>query len=85
MKIFYTSKFKKTFKKLPIWLKRKSIEKEKLFRKNICDKTLKTHKLSWKLKWYYSFSIDYSYRIMFEIDNNNNVYFINIWNHSIYK
>ena len=85
MDIFYTSKFERAFKKLDISIKRLAINKEQLFRENYRNPRLKTHKLNWKLEWYYSFSVDYSYRILFEFMDDWNVLFLNIWDHNIYK
>ncbi len=85
MNIFYTSKFEKSFQRLPIIIQLLAVGKEKLFRKNLFDPKLRTHKLSWKLNKYWSFSIDYNYRIMFELSESNDVLFINIWDHDIYK
>jgi hypothetical protein len=61
------------------------LDKESLFRENYRNPKLKTHKLSWNLSWYFSFSIDYSYRILFEFLENWDILFLNIWDHSIYK
>ncbi len=85
MKIFYTSKFEKAFKKLPKEIQLLAVKKEIIFKNDIWDLQLRTHKLSWKLFWYYSFSIDYNYRILFEIQSNWDILFINIWDHDIYK
>lgn len=59
-------------------------KKEKLFRKDPYASSLKTHKLTGKLKGYFAFSIDYSYRIIFEFKVNNTVWFHSVGTHSIY-
>ena len=66
MKIYYSSKFAKEYKRLPLKIKLAAEKREKIFRKNPHDPRLKTHKLTGKLKDYYSFSIDYQHRIIFE-------------------
>ena len=55
MKILYSSKFEKEYKKLPLKIKLLAEKKEEKFRKNIFDKSLKEHKLTGKLQDYYSF------------------------------
>ena len=84
-KIQYTSKFKRRFKKLPKDIQHKAIKREKLFRKNPLNTKLRTHKLKEKLKNYHSFSIDTPYRIVFSLEVQKTVTFIDVGNHSIYK
>lgn len=67
MKIYYSSKFAKEYKQLPQKVKSLTEKKEKIFRKNPFDPRLKSHKLTGKLKQYHAFSIDYQYRIIFEL------------------
>lgn len=83
MKIYYSSKFAKEYKKLSLKVKLTAERKEKIFRKDSFNPTLKTHRLSGKLKEYYSFSINYKYRIIFEFSNNT-VWFHSVGTHEIY-
>jgi hypothetical protein len=46
MKIFYTSKFEKAFKKLPKEIQLLAVKKEIIFKNDIWDLQLRTHKLS---------------------------------------
>jgi len=46
---------------------------------------LKTHKLNGKLGEFWSFSVDYHYRIVFELKNEKTIIFHKIGNHSIYR
>ncbi|MBU1557545.1 type II toxin-antitoxin system mRNA interferase toxin, RelE/StbE family [Patescibacteria group bacterium] len=87
MIIIYSSNFIKKYKKLPTKIKRLAEEKEGLFKKDIFDPSLKTHKLHGKFKDFYSFSINHTYRIIFEISKKKEiiVHFLSIDNHSIYK
>ena len=85
MKILYYSKFPREFKKLPSEIKQLSAEREKIFRENPFDSRLKTHKLSGELKGFWSFSVDYSYRIIFEFADDGIVRFYSIGNHDIYE
>ncbi len=85
MKVYYSSKFAKEYKRLPLKVKIATEKKEKIFRRNPHDTRLKTHKLSGKLKDYYSFSIDYQYRIVFEFVGKKTVWFHSVGTHEIYK
>ena len=66
MRIYYLPKFAKQYKKLPLAIKIQAEKKEKIFRKNPFDKSLKTHKLKGELEGFWSFSVNYSYRIIFD-------------------
>ena len=83
--ITYSPYFVKNFRKLPLSVQRTAISQEKLFRKNMYAPSLKTHKLKGDLVGYYAFSVNYHYRILFVIEPNNEVVFINIGTHSIYR
>ena len=85
MKIVYTSKFEKEYRRLPDEIKGLAEEKESIFRSDPFDSSLNTHKLKGKFKDYWSWSIDYKYRIIFYIKNKEEVWFLSIGNHDIYR
>ena len=85
MQITYTRNFQKAFKNLPSNIQDFAEDKEKLFRVNPFHSSLRTHKLMGKQKGYWSFSINYSYRILFKFTNNLTVEFLDIGTHQIYK
>lgn len=85
MRIFFSSKFKRYYKKLSQELKKQAKEKEKIFRKNPFNPGLKTHKLHGKYKDYWSFSISGSYRIMFDFISEKEIVFIDVGDHDIYN
>ena len=85
MKIYYSSKFAKEYKRLPQEVKNQAKKKEKIFRKDPFDKRLKTHKLTGKLKEYYSFSIDYDHRIIFEFAKKDIIWFHSVGTHQVYR
>ncbi|MBI5305990.1 type II toxin-antitoxin system mRNA interferase toxin, RelE/StbE family [Candidatus Wolfebacteria bacterium] len=85
MKIIYTSKFAREYKKLSKEIQLLAEEKEKIFREDSFNSILQTHKLHGKFKDFRSFSIDFKYRIIFEFGENNVIYFHSIGDHSIYK
>jgi len=86
MKIIYSPRFAREYKKLPNNIKDIAEEQENIFRKNPFDPKLKTHKLKGKLSGFLSFSIGHKYRIIFEfIKDNKTVYFHSAGNHDIYE
>lgn len=85
MRIYYSSKFEREYKKLPKGIKELAEEKELIFRKEPFDARLNTHKLSGPLKGYWAFSIDRKYRIVFEFAAKDAVWFHSVGDHSIYQ
>lgn len=85
MKIYYSTKFAKQYKRLPRKVKLLAEKKEKIFRKDPFDLLLKTHKLTGKLKDYHAFSIDYQYRIIFEFAGKDTIWFHSVGTHEIYN
>jgi mRNA-degrading endonuclease YafQ of YafQ-DinJ toxin-antitoxin module len=83
--IHYDSVFEKKWHKYLTGLteKQRAQLKERLtiFKEDIFDKRLKTHRLKGNLKEYYAFSISYSDRIVFKIIEGNSVYFIEVGGH----
>lgn len=84
-RIFYSSRFERSLKSLPVQEKEIIAEREKLFRANCFDPRLKTHKLKGKYKEYWSFSLTYSHRVLFEFISEDVVAFIDVGDHSIYQ
>lgn len=82
--IYYSSSFKKSLTKYHSE-KEKITKKIEKFLDNSFDPSLKTHKLTGKLASYWSFSIDYHLRILFEFIDEETVGFIDIGTHEIYK
>lgn len=86
MEISVAPRFKKAFRRLPKIIREKAKEKERIFKINPFDPRLETHKLGGKYKDFWSFSIDRIYRIMFKFGTSmNEVIFINVGTHEIYK
>ena len=85
MKIYYSGKFSKGYKKLPKEIKLLAEEKENIFRVNPSDPRLKTHKLKGKLSDFYSFSISYHWRIVFHFEKDNTIIFDTIGTHEVYR
>ena len=85
VKINFTSKFAKNFKKLPTDIKLQAEKRIDLFRESPKSSNLKTHKLSGILNEFFSFRVNYSYRIIFAFENSKELTFIDIGDHSIYS
>ena len=83
--VYPTSKFKRSFKKLPPRIQQLAIKKDEIFRKNAFDSRLKTHKLKGKLKNYWSYWINEEYRIVFEFIKKDAVLYHDIGTHEIYR
>lgn len=84
MEILYLPKFARQYKKLPLQIKERAEEKEKIFRRNPFDSQLKTHKLTGQLEGFFAFSVDHSYRIIFDFADPKTVRFYEIGDHDIY-
>jgi len=85
MEIWYSPQFAKAYKKLPKSIKLKAEKQEVIFRSNPHDPRLKTHQLTGKLKDYWSFSINYQYRIIFQFVSDTTIWFISAGTHQVYK
>lgn len=86
MDIVYSSKFAREYRKLPDNIKDIAEKHELIFRKNPFNPKLKTHKLKGGLKGFFSFSIGFKYRIIFEFSKDKDiVYFHSVGDHDIYQ
>ena len=85
MAILYSSRFEREYRKLPDDVKRAAEAKEKIFRKDHFDPRLKTHKLAGELEGFWSFWVTYSYRIIFDFEDEGTIRFYRIGTHDIYE
>lgn len=85
MRIYYSSKFEREYKKLSKEMKKLAEEKETIFKKNPFDPQLDTHKLHGRLKEYWTFSVNDKYRIIFEFVKKDIIWFHSIGDHSVYQ
>jgi len=85
VKIIHTPRFDREYKKLAIEIKLAAEKQEKIFRKNPRDHRLKTHKLKGNLAEYWSFSVTYSYRIIFRWANERTAVFVSVGDHRVYQ
>lgn len=85
MNIFYTPSFVRQYKNLPADLKEEVKEKISAFQKNPKNPALKVHKLKGLLKGYWSFSVNYKFRIVFEYDDKKTAALLRVGDHDIYR
>ncbi len=85
MKIYYSSKFEREYKKLSKEIKKLAEEKEAMFRKNSFNPQLNSHKLHGSFKDYWVFSVNDKYRIIFEFVKKDVIWFHSIGDHSVYQ
>lgn len=85
VEIFPSSKFKRSFKKMPIGIKKDFNEKIEFFKNYPFHPPLNTHKLNGTLGDYYGFYLRDGFRVIFEFVETNVVLLINIGSHDQYK
>lgn len=84
IKISFSSSFLRVFKKRikgNTKLESRFWTKVEVFTNNPFDPSLRTHKLSGKLKDLWSFSVEYDERVLFYFTDDGNAVFIDIGNH----
>lgn len=85
MKIIYSPKFQKSYKKLPKGVKLRTEEKEEIFRIDTFDARLKTHRLKGQLSDHYTISVSYHYRIVFHFEKKDVVILDAVGTHAVYR
>lgn len=83
--INFTSKFEKSLYRLNRTVAQEFAQKQELFIQNPFSPSLKTHKLSGRLRGYWSFSVNYSFRVLFIFETEYQVTLVNVGTHGIYK
>lgn len=82
MRILYSSRFLRSFEKLPLKIQDEFRRREDIFRRNPFDPVLKTHKLKDRRDW--AFLVTYEIRVIF-VFGKGIFRFLNIGDHSIYR
>lgn len=83
--VLYKPTFVRQYKKLPEALQQEVKEKIAIFQKNPNHSFLKTHKLKGKLKGFFSFYVNYAYRIIFLYETKNTAVLLAIGDHQVYQ
>ncbi|KKU20078.1 MAG: Plasmid stabilization system [Candidatus Saccharibacteria bacterium GW2011_GWA2_46_10] len=84
IEVVFTTGFFRQYNKLENDLREEVKEKIELFRKDPHAPMLKAHKLKGKLKGYFSFSVNYRYRVIYEYDSKMTVALLTVGDHDIY-
>ncbi|MEK9156909.1 MAG: type II toxin-antitoxin system RelE/ParE family toxin [Patescibacteria group bacterium] len=79
--IIVTEEFEKRFSDLPTRIQKKLIKQEKFLRENPLHPSLHTEKLQPKIKEYWSFRIDKSYRVLFRFTEKDELILITVGTH----
>lgn len=82
--VYYSSHFRKSLKKHRA-SRRTITAKIELFLQEPFHPSLKTHKLSGKLEGFWSFSISYHLRLLFEFIDEESVGLVDVGTHGIYR
>lgn len=85
IKVFYKPSFVRQYKKLHGDLQEEVKDKILQFKNPETHIKLKVHKLKGKLQDFYSFSVNYKYRIVFIYEKNQSVSLLSVGDHDIYK
>ena len=83
--IHLSTRFKRSYKKIPTKIKDDFSQKIKIFQNNPFQRNLNTHKLKGKLDDYYSFYLIDGYRVLIDFVGENTVVLVNIGSHEDYK
>ncbi len=85
MQVSYSPTFIKQYNKLTPQLQDEVIEKIELFKNKDNHNKLKVHALHGQLQGKYSFSVNYSHRIVFEYISKNEVGLLKVGAHDVYE
>ena len=83
--LVYAPHFVRQFKRLPKELQNEAMEKIALFKYTRNHVGLKVHKLHGPVSGCYSFSVNFKVRIIFEYISKNEIAFLAIGDHEVYK
>jgi len=83
--IHFGPDFFKAFDRLPKPIQELAKKKDTVFLANPFDPRLKTHRLKGPLAGTWSYSINYSYRVLFRFLKHDEVMYYDIGTHEIYR
>ena len=83
--IHVASRFKRSYKKLPVHIQKDFGARIETFKKSPFDSKLGTHLLHGRLFAHHAFYLRDGYRVLFEFEDDNNVLLINIGSHDDYR
>ena len=80
-KIEYSSRFLRSFGKLPADMQDRVRERERMFRENVFDSRLDTHKLHGRRSGEWSYTVGYDYRVIFVFRGGNETVYLDVGTH----
>lgn len=84
MEILFTARFLRSFKKLPPDVQDDCHRAIDIFKKQNGSEKIKLHKLQGKMRKFYSFSANFSFRIVIKKEKKK-IYFMDVGSHGLYK
>ena len=84
MEVLFTARFLRSFKKLPIDIQDDCYRAIDIFKKQANLEKIKFHKLHGKMSGLYSFSVNFSFRVIVKKEKKT-LYFMDIGSHTLYK
>ena len=85
MKLNRSSRFKRSFKRLPSRIQSDFDKRIKIFFQNPFAPSLNTHKLGGNLADYYAFDLRDGYRVLFDFEKASVIILVNVGSHNDYK
>jgi len=85
IEVLFKPSFVRQFKILEPELQEEVLEKIEVFRDSKNHKLLKVHKLHGRLARFYSFSVNYKFRIVFNYPDKEKAVLLAIGDHEVYK
>ena len=84
-RVLFSKNFLKRSQKLPTEIIQLANKKIELFKANPLHPSLRLHELHGHLKELWSITITENYRVVFERQENGDIFFVSIGKHDIYK
>ena len=85
LSIHPSTRFKRSFKRLPWHIKKDFGSKIEVFRKHPFHPSLHTHKLSGRLAEYYGFYLRDGFRVLLDFVERDTILLVNIGSHDDYE
>ena len=83
--ILVSSLYSRLYRKQTAEIRKKIAEREPIFKADVYDPRLNTHKLHGRLRHLWSYSIDLRHRIVFKFIGPASVLYIEVGDHAVYR
>ena len=85
IRVEYSTRYIRSFRKLPHGVQEKARRREEIFSTDPFDVRLETHKLHGKFQNYWAYSVDRKCRVIFRFIGKSGALFLDVGTHSIYE